>query len=100
MMLSEEQRTLQEAARRFSRERLLPAYRQRERAGVMDRVLLRQMGALGLLGVDIATEHGGLGVDGVTTGLIVEELAYGDFNVAAVVLVMSLCGAIIARNAH
>jgi len=35
----------------------------------------------------------------VTTGLIVEELAYGDFNISAVTLVMSLCGAIIARNA-
>lgn len=65
----------------------------------MDLALLREMGALGLLGPDIATEHGGLGADGVTTGMIVEELAYGDFNIAAVALVMSLCGAIIARNA-
>ena len=65
----------------------------------MDRGLLREMGSLGLLGADIAAEHGGLGADGVTTGLIVEELAYGDFNIAAVTLVMSLCGAIIARNA-
>lgn len=100
MILNEDQLALQDAARRFSRERLLPHYQQREKDGVLDRALLREMGELGLLGVDVATEHGGLGVDGVTTGLIVEELAYGDFNVAAVVLVMSLCAAIIARNAN
>ena len=99
MIPNEDQLALQEAARRFSRERLLPNYQQRERDGKMDRELLREMGELGLLGADVASEYGGLGVDGVTTGMIVEELAYGDFNIAAVILVMSLCGAIIARNA-
>lgn len=99
MLPTDEQRSLQDAARRFARSRLLPTYMQREKDGVTDRALLREMGALGLLGVDVAPEHGGLGVDGVTTGLIVEELAYGDFNISAIVLVMSLCGAIIAKNA-
>lgn len=103
MLPNDEQRPLQEAARRFARERLLPGYLQREKDANQDkptdRKLLREMGALGLLGVDVAIEHGGLGVDSVTTGLIVEELAYGDFNISAIVLVMSLCGAIIAKNA-
>jgi cyclohexanecarboxyl-CoA dehydrogenase len=99
LILSDDQVALRDAARRFSRERLLPAYQQREKDGQLDRALLREMGALGLLGIDIDPGHGGLGADGVTTGAIVEELAYGDFNVAAVVLVMSLCAAIIARNA-
>ncbi|WP_029889125.1 acyl-CoA dehydrogenase family protein [Polycyclovorans algicola] len=100
MIPNEEQSALLDAARRFSRERLLPTYMQREKDGITDRALLREMGALGLLGVDVAPDYGGLGVDGVTTGLIVEELAYGDFNISAIVLVMSLCGAIIARNAQ
>ncbi len=99
MIPDEDQRALQEAARQFSRRTLLPTYQQREKEGRIDRALLHEMGGLGLLGVDVAAEHGGLGVNGVTTGLIVEELAYGDFNIAAVTLVMSLCGAIIARNA-
>lgn len=99
MILTEEQKALLEAASRFSRERLLPLYQKRELEGRMDRELLREMAELGLLGVDVAPEYGGLGADSVTTGLIIEELAYGDFNVSAVTLVMSLCGAIIARNA-
>lgn len=99
MVFNEDQEALREVVRRFSRERLLPAYQQRERDGQIEPGLLAEMGQLGMLGVDVPVEHGGLGADGVTTGLVVEELAYGDFNVAAVVLVMSLCGAIIRRNA-
>jgi len=100
MVLTEDQRSLLETTRRFSRERLLPAYQQRERDAVVDRALVREMGALGLLGVDLPEAQGGLGVDGVTTGLIIEELAYGDFNVSALAVVMSLCGAVLLRNAR
>lgn len=100
MIPNEEQQALVEAARRFARERLLPSYQQREREGAISRELLTEMGELGLLGVDVDPAFGGLGADSVTTGMIVEELSYGDFNVGAVTLVMSLCGAIIARNAQ
>jgi cyclohexanecarboxyl-CoA dehydrogenase len=99
MIFTEDQEALRNAARRFSRERLLPAYQQRERDGCIEMGLLAEMGQLGMLGVDVPVEYGGMGADSLTTGLIVEELAYGDFNIAAVVLVMSLCGAIIQRNA-
>src|SRR3989442_7180811 len=99
MILSDEQRSLRDAARRYARERLLPAYRQRELAGTLDRALLREMGSLGLIGVDLPPALGGLGVDGVTAGLIIEELAYGDFNIGSVVVVATLLSAILARNA-
>jgi cyclohexanecarboxyl-CoA dehydrogenase len=99
MILSDDQRSLQDAARRYARERLLPGYRQRELAGKLDRALLREMGSLGLIGVDLPPALGGLGVDGVTAGLIVEELAYGDFNVGSVAVVATLLSAILARNA-
>ncbi len=100
MVLTADQRSLLETTRRFSRERLLLAYQQRERDAVVDRALVREMGAMGLLGVDLPEAQGGLGVDGVTTGLIIEELAYGDFNVSALAVVMSLCGVVLLRNAR
>jgi cyclohexanecarboxyl-CoA dehydrogenase len=100
MVLTDDQRALQETARRFARERLLPDYQKREKIGALDRVLLREMGALGLLGTDLPEAHGGLGVDGVTTGLITEELAYGDFNVSAVPVGISLNAAILIRHAQ
>lgn len=100
MVLTEDQRALQETARRFSRERLLPFYQQREREGVLDRKLIAEMGSMGLLGADLPERYGGLGVDSVTTGILAEELAYGDFNVSAVPVGISLNAAILIRHAQ
>ena len=100
MVLTDDQKALQETARRFSRERLLPDYQKRDKTGVLDRALIREMGALGLLGTDLPEELGGLGVDAVTTGLLAEELAYGDFNVSAVPVGISLNAAILLRHAQ
>ena len=100
MLLTKDQVDLQDAARRFSREKLLPRYQEREHDARMDHGLLREMGALGLIAMDLPEHLGGMGADAVTTGLVIEELSYGDFNIGAVVVVQSLCGAILARNAH
>ena len=100
MVLTDDQRALQESARRFSRERLLPDYQKREKLGVLDRGLIAEMGRLGLLGMDLPEEYGGMGADAVTTGLIAEELAHGDFNVSAVPVGISLNAAILLRHAQ
>jgi cyclohexanecarboxyl-CoA dehydrogenase len=100
MVLTEDQKALQETARRFSRAKLLPFYMQREKIGRLDRDLVREMGSLGLLGLDFPEKYGGLAVDGVTTGLIAEEIAYGDFNISSIPVGASLNGAIILRHAN
>ena len=100
MVLNDDQKALQASARRFARERLLPAYQQREKLGVLDRALVREMGQLGLLGMDLPEDLGGMGADAVTTGLIAEELAYGDFNISAVPVGISLNAAILIRHAQ
>ena len=96
---SDEQQAFKSAAERFAREKLAPRYQAREREAAIDRKLVREMGALGLIGADLPERHGGLGLPSQTTGLIIEALAYGDFNVAYVQLLGSLCGQIIARHA-
>ena len=100
MILTDDQNALRDTARRYALERLLPDYQKREKLGVLDRELVAEMGRLGLLGVDLPEEFGGLGVDAVTTGLITEALAYGDFNVSAVPVGISLNGAILIRHAQ
>src|SRR5262245_32154048 len=100
MVLNDDQKALQETARRFARERLLPHYQTRKKLGVLDRGLMSEMGRLGLIGTDSPEEFGGTGLDAVTTGLIVEELAYGDFNVSAVPVGVSLNAAILMRHAQ
>jgi len=96
---SEEQQAFKSAAERFAREKLASRYQAREQEAAIDRKLVREMGALGLIGADLPERHGGLGLPSQTTGLIIEALAYGDFNVAYVQLLGSLCGQIIARHA-
>ena len=93
---SEEQRALQATAERFAREKLAPAYQAREQEAAIDRALVREMGALGLIAGDLPEQYGGLGLPSETSGLIIEALAYGDVNVAYVQLLGSLCGQIIA----
>lgn len=99
MIFDEDQIALRDSIRRFAAERLRPAYQQREAAAAFEPGLFEEMGALGLIGADLPESHGGMGASAVTAGIIAEELAYGDFNASAGVVVQSLCGAIVSRNA-
>ena len=100
-LLSQDQLAIQEAARTFSREQLLPRYQVREKSEtVIDRALMKQMGSLGLIGADLGERYGGLGLGSVTAGVIMEEIGYGDFNVAYVQLLGSLMGSIMEHHAR
>lgn len=98
--LTEEQQALTDAAARFAKNRLAPGYRAREQALCIERDIVLEMGELGFLGGELPESHGGLGVDCVTSGLLLEQIAYGDFNVSYVNLLVSLCGQIVARYAR
>lgn len=98
--VDEDYADLRETARRFSRERLLPFYQQRENETHYDRTLMRQMGELGLIAPELPAEYGGLGLTNVASGVVVEELAYGDFNMAYVQSSGSLIGQVLVANNH
>ncbi len=96
---TEEQRAFQEVAQRFARERLAPGYMSREQDGVVDRAVIREMGALGLIGADLPEQYGGMGASSVTTGITLEAVSHADINVSYVQLLGSLNGQIVARHA-
>ncbi|MEQ1888419.1 MAG: acyl-CoA dehydrogenase family protein [Alphaproteobacteria bacterium] len=96
--LSPEQRAFQETVRRFSAEKVAPFYQQRETDGVISIALRREMGALGMLGVELPEQFGGMGLDCVTAGISIEEVARADFNVAYIPLLISLLGAIVKQH--
>ncbi|WP_407277765.1 cyclohexanecarboxyl-CoA dehydrogenase [Aromatoleum evansii] len=98
--LSPEQQALVVTASRYARERLAPGYKAREKAERIEREVIREMGELGFLGPELSEAHGGLGVDCVTSGLLLEQISYGDFNVSYVNLLTSLCGQIVASYAR
>lgn len=94
-----EQASFAETTRRFAADVLAPGYKTREREGRVSLELRRQMGALGLIGTEFPAEYGGLGTDHVTSGVVLEAISEGDFNVGYIQLLGSLCGAIVARHA-
>lgn len=98
MIFSEDQLALQAAAARFAREVLAPDYQKRENLP-FDRDLAREMGALGFIGTDLPEHLGGLGQDSITTGVVVEALAYGDFNMSALPVNVSLNAAVLLQHA-
>src|SRR5258708_37439186 len=61
--ISAEQEALVNVARTFGERRLARYYRQREQEGAFDHATLRAMGDLGLFGVELPEEFGGLGLD-------------------------------------
>jgi cyclohexanecarboxyl-CoA dehydrogenase len=84
------------AAQEFSERELAPYYKQREREAQMHRATLRQMGRLGFFGVELDESYGGLGLDNLTAGLIVEALTADDMNIGYITVTTSLLAPILA----
>jgi cyclohexanecarboxyl-CoA dehydrogenase len=98
-VLTDEQRSIQDTARRFAREKIAPDYQKREAIGLIDRGLVREMGRLGLIAPELPEALGGLGQSSLTSGLIAEAISYADLNVAYVQILNSLNGKILAQHA-
>lgn len=95
----DDQQAFRDLAQRFASERLLPQYQARETQRGFEPGLLTEMGGLGLLGADLPADFGGSGVDGVTAGMLIERIGWGDLSVSYVPLLASLLGSIVAQHA-
>jgi cyclohexanecarboxyl-CoA dehydrogenase len=93
-----EQDALVETATRFAERRLAPFYRRRELEGAMDRATLREMGQLGFFGVELPERYGGLGLDCLTAGLVLEALCAADYHIGQLSVVVSLAGTILSSH--
>ena len=72
--LSDEERMVRDTARQFARDVLLPRVVEDFREERFDKDVMRQMGALGLLGPTIPDTYGGAGVNHVAYGLAAHEI--------------------------
>ena len=75
MILNEEQTLIRDSARNFATEKLAPGAGDRDRSGTMPLALLREMGALGFMGMTVSPEWDGAGADYVSYVLALEEIA-------------------------
>ncbi len=78
MRLDETRAAIRDMARDFARDRLAPTAAARDRDHAFPREELREMGALGFLGMVVPEEWGGCDVGAVAYAAVLEEIAAGD----------------------
>ncbi len=87
--LSEEERMLRDAARAYAQEKLQPRVIAAYRDETTDPAIFREMGEMGLLGVTIPEEYGGLGASYVAYGLVAREVERVDSGYRSMMSVQS-----------
>ena len=85
--LSEEQLMIQEAARDFAQNELLPGVIERDDAQEFPTEQVKKMGELGFMGMMVDPKYGGSGLDTVSYALVMEELSKIDASASVVVSV-------------
>jgi glutaryl-CoA dehydrogenase len=91
-LLSEEERMVQDTVARFTDERVLPIIGDCFDQGRFPAELVPEMADLGLLGSSLPVEYGCAGMNGVSYGLVCQELERGDSGIRSFASVQSsLC---------
>ncbi len=77
--ISEEQKEIARIAKEFAKEQILPKKKEIEQLNPeLTRKLMRELGELGMLSIDIPEEYDGLGLDKVTSALVNEKIALSE----------------------
>ena len=80
--LTAEQEAIRRTVREFARDRVAPRAEEMDREEAFPYELVREMAALGLMGLPFPEEYGGSGADTVSYALAVMELARADASTA------------------
>ncbi|MGW7528809.1 acyl-CoA dehydrogenase family protein [Streptomyces sp. NPDC054783] len=95
---TDDQKALRERVRSFAAERIVPGYQDNDRHGSYPPGLLKDMAAQGLFSLRVPVEYGGQGLDAVSTGIVLEELAKADQSVCYPVLNAALIAGVLTAN--
>ncbi len=82
---TDEQRAITEMVRQFVDNEVIPIAEEYDHEDKFPEQVVEQMKELGLFGVTIPEEHGGMGLDLTTYAMIVEELSRGWISVSGIV---------------
>jgi alkylation response protein AidB-like acyl-CoA dehydrogenase len=82
---TEEQRAIREMVRQFADEQIIPNAEHYDHEDEFPEPIVEQMKELGLFGVTIPEEYGGMGLDLTTYAMIVEELSRGWISISGIV---------------
>jgi len=87
--LTEDERMLRDAARAYAQDKLQPRAIAAFRDEATDPAIFREMGEMGLLGVTVPEEYGGLGASYVSYGLVAREVERVDSGYRSMMSVQS-----------
>ena len=96
--LTDEQQMFQDVLRSFVSEHIKPVVREFEREGRYPSEIVARMAEMGLFGITVPAEFGGLGLDVVSMSLVFEEISRGWMGVAGVLGSHSLSCRMIANH--
>jgi alkylation response protein AidB-like acyl-CoA dehydrogenase len=82
---TDEQRAITEMIRQFVDEQIIPSAEHYDHEDSFPEPIVAQMKELGLFGVTIPEEYGGMGLDLTTYAMIVEELSRGWISISGIV---------------
>jgi alkylation response protein AidB-like acyl-CoA dehydrogenase len=82
---TDEQRAITEMVRQFVDEQVIPIAEEYDHEDKFPEAVVEQMKELGLFGVTIPEEYGGMGLDLTTYAMIVEELSRGWISISGIV---------------
>ena len=83
--LAEDDKAVQEVARNFARQKLMPRAREIDNSNELPPDLIAEMARLGLLGMNVTEEYGGMGATTTQAALTAIEIGYADISMATAV---------------
>ena len=94
MILTQEQEMIRDTMRAFAQERLAPFAAEWDRNHTFPAEALKELGALGALGMVVPEEWDGAGMDYMSLVLMLEEIAAGDASTSTIISVQNslACG--------
>ncbi len=99
--LSDEQQHLQDLARKFAKEEIIPKAAHHDETGEFPREIARKAWELNLMNTHIPEEYGGMGLSVLDGCIITEELAYGCTGIATAMEANALASApVIVAASH
>ncbi|WKZ40966.1 MAG: acyl-CoA dehydrogenase [Anaerolineales bacterium] len=87
--LTDEERMIRDASRRYCQDKLMPRILEANRKEEFHREIMTEMGAMGFLGATIPEEYGGAGLNHVAYGLIAREVERVDSGYRSAMSVQS-----------
>lgn len=96
--LDDDLQALAEQARRFATDRIAPGFQERDRTRVLDRALMKEMGAMGFIAPEIPEAFCGHGMSVLAASVIHEEIARADLSMSYINLLASLNGQILSHH--